>query len=607
VLFLAILVGIFYIAPQIFIWKSVTDAGQSYQAVQLHVNSDVTHFYMPRAREVADGHFPPTDLFFNPNSPSILNPLPPLLMGGFIVLFGGNINAAYLGAIFIFSALLFVVFYFLGRVITGRRIWAYVVGFVGVLTPTALLLPRAFFGLENFLNIIAKNFIPLVKTPLAYLFFSRIDYPLLTEIVYIPALIFLYLFWTTSKRFYALATGVFAGLLFYTYFHHWVYLVIVLGLLFLYTLVFRRTNPARLKGLLIILGIVVLLSLPYWINYINFVGLESVQDYIGRIGYEIGRGFRFASVWAHYLIYTLLAIVVYLLYGRSDKRSVLFWVFLLAAFLVLNIQLVTGFVPYPSHFKRAISPALFMILLSVVYELIRRAGLKFPKMNKIIFVLLVVALVFLPLKKIVNTAVFVSPPKDIVSRYSFPQDIVQSWQWINQNLEKDPRIISSSFLTSVYLSIYTSARPYLPHGGLTIASNYDIEQRYFVTNKLFGINDEDLKDRLNSTLDKDCANFCNKESDDNLRDDYFYLYLNYFRDNSFDWAFTDSDKSIPDRKIEELVENYRKLETDWSKVDAEYVYYGPWERQLSDLDLSQEKDLRRVYENTSVEIYRVIH
>ncbi|MEK7674084.1 MAG: hypothetical protein AAB371_02735 [Patescibacteria group bacterium] len=96
--------------------------------------------YASRAREIYDGHFPPSDLYFDeqlPNISNISNPLPSLIFSGFIWLSSGNITTAYLITLFIFSGMTFLFFYFLGRHIFSSFFWAMFFAYVGALTPIA--------------------------------------------------------------------------------------------------------------------------------------------------------------------------------------------------------------------------------------------------------------------------------------------------------------------------------------------------------------------------------------------------------------------------------------------------------------------------------------
>ena len=76
---LAIAVGFLYVAPQLLIKRSVESSGRTFilsQFTNLHDGGDA---YIQFAREVADGHFPPGDLFFDHSLPNIYPPLPPLI------------------------------------------------------------------------------------------------------------------------------------------------------------------------------------------------------------------------------------------------------------------------------------------------------------------------------------------------------------------------------------------------------------------------------------------------------------------------------------------------------------------------------------------------
>lgn len=136
VLFSALLVGFLYIAPPLIIAGHLRALGQPF-VLNYTVHRDEL-FYMGRAREIYDGHFPPADLFFDEQGSTPLNPLPSLVIAALLAITGGNANAAYLAAIFIFPALIFLLFYWLGTKIFGSFAWAIFFAYVGTLTPIAL-------------------------------------------------------------------------------------------------------------------------------------------------------------------------------------------------------------------------------------------------------------------------------------------------------------------------------------------------------------------------------------------------------------------------------------------------------------------------------------
>ena len=57
---------------------------------------------------------------------------------------------------------------------------------------------------------------------------------------------------------------------------------------------------------------------------------------------------------------------------------------------------------------------------------------------------------------------------------------------------------------------------------------------------------------------------------------------------------------------EKLLEKYNTLaDLHWRELEADYIYYGPWERQLSKLALRNDQDLISIYDNSEVEIYKI--
>ncbi len=136
VLFSALLVGFLYIAPPLIIASHLRALGQPF-VLTYSVHRDEL-FYMGRAREIYDGHFPPSDLFFDEQNPTPLNPIPSLIMATLLALAGGNANVAYLIAIFLFPAIIFLLFYWLGTKLFDSFAWAIFFAYVGVLTPIAL-------------------------------------------------------------------------------------------------------------------------------------------------------------------------------------------------------------------------------------------------------------------------------------------------------------------------------------------------------------------------------------------------------------------------------------------------------------------------------------
>lgn len=93
---------------------------------------------MSRAREVYDGHWPPSDPHFTEQTPTVLNAFPSLIMASVLKLFYGDPNWAYLALIFAVPAMLFLIFFELGQYLFNDFRWAIFFAYVGILTPIAL-------------------------------------------------------------------------------------------------------------------------------------------------------------------------------------------------------------------------------------------------------------------------------------------------------------------------------------------------------------------------------------------------------------------------------------------------------------------------------------
>ena len=615
---LALSVGILYVTPELLIWKKLASEGRPFVLIQLTHHGDEALGTISRFREIYDGHWPPGDLFLDNNAPTPFGPIQimPLLMSGFIWLFGGDINASYLFATFILSGAVFLLFYWLGMVITGKRSFAIFFALLGVMTPIFRALPRAFESPALFFNNIGNYFIPLIRTPLAKLPLGRTEDPLLTYLVLLPAIAALLIFWKKPNWRTGLLAGALTGLMFYVYFHYWVFLVIIAGLIGLYSLARVKKDANFFKSVLVLFSVLAIVTLPYWINYFAFQNSPTAEEITRRIGIEESRSLFFISgepAVSHYVFYALLATLVYFVFFRRGKKNtaILYWIFVAAMFVVWNVQVVTGFVPSPDHWFRPIGAFFTIIIFHVVYELIKNLN------YKIIAAFLVISSALLISKKIVNALVFINPPQQFIDDKSFESrafnpSITESWEWIAKNLPHESKIISPSFLTTFYLYTQTSARPYLLIGFNNAAPNSLLEKRFLETYKLFKVPPEFLRSVLEIDYSKDMRS-PEKYSDSPYTDDHAYLNLaepithlyfgSYYKEGHLS---TTTYRFVSKEKADELIAAYPKISVDWKdiEIEADYVYYGPWERQITQVDLDG-SGLELLFKNQEVEIYKI--
>lgn len=463
---------------------------------------------------------------------------------------------------------------------------------------------------REFLGYFVKQFYPLVNTQLEQLYLARLDYPLVALPLYLLAIGLFWRLWSKPTTGRAIAASIAAGVLFYAYFHFWVYWVVVLGLAFIYSAWKRKLNPELFRAMLVLWLALIVIAVPYFINYFAFQAQPGAQDIANRLGLAIGYVPGLATIGLAYLFYALIAFLAYKTYFKDDRRkAILFWIFLLAMCVTWNIQLIVGYVPAPNNWRRTFSPLLFIMIADLIVEWARRLNIKFPSINArratTITVFVLMALVIS--KKIINDyEIYRQPEPRILQSYAFSKDLTDSWAWINANLGKEPKIFSNSFMTSLYLINYTSARPFLPLGILSLTSTKDLEDRFLMAHKVFGTSEKTLSHILNSDLKLPCANTdpaCPPNTEDNIGKNIWHLYGHYFRNVDFN-GFMIAPETITSEYIDSLLSRYEKTKVDWNSIDAKYFYVGPWEKQFGAADLGQNKNLKLIYENQSVKIYQ---
>lgn len=613
VLAAALAMGLLQLLPSLFLGRAVKNAGQEFLIAQITHHGDTAIHYVPKAREVLDGHFPALDIHVPENRRLLFlwPPGPQLLFAAFLAV-SDDVNRAYMAAGFFFTAIMFAVFFWLGLALLESRLGAALFAAIGVLTPAVTHLPQAFFSPGLFMDIIGKNFIPVVRTPIHQLFLARIEFPLLVLWLYGIVLVLLYRFFRapTVKR--GIAFGLAAGLLNYVYLHAWMYTLILFVLLAV--LIYLRREGASLMPWLAAGVVIAVLVIPFILNYLAFNRLPQAADIVSRIGFEAGWGLRL-SVWRHYAAYAVLGVLAWFFIGRRDQSKRVFCAALLVAMVVgLNLQLLLGWNPQPDHWLKVFGLPLFAVFAVVVAEAIRRLAANFNPARVRILLLLVFWLAgsLLVAKKIVNAASFINPGEAWIAEYSFSRPIAASWQWMNGNLPTGSIVLSHSLITSIYLSGYTGADPYLAFAQNTIAADRTVEDRFLTVHKLFGTSPGRLswllayrKNPLTA-----CDGPCQMHTAMNLSKAPAYLYGQTFNTefNIFDSLAKEqgvSNYAILPSKVGELLRRYQTLNPRWEDFRGAYVYIGPWERELGVTDLAVNPALEAAYGRDGVEIYRV--
>jgi len=612
VLLFAVIVGVFAITPQLLIWKNISESGgkEIYLLKTLDSYNNNTRGFLPKVREVYDNGWPSMELSLDSNRLTIFPLIPIYLAAAFLKFFNGNTNITYLAISFVFTAATFlIVFWISRRMIKSGFLGALLIALTASLSPALLYLPKAFFKLSDLKNIILTSFYPGVKTLLSRPFLSTLENPLIVVPFFLLAVLALYIFWEKPNLSSTIFAGIACGLIFNVYFFNWVYLTIVIGFLFIYSVIKRKENPQRLKYFLILGLILFIFFLPFLSNYLKFSGSEASQYYPPRYAeIEYGRFFRWEMghsragipVYTDYIFYLLLAVAVFYTFRKTDRNKGGFYLCtIVAMFVAWNVQLVTGYVPESFHWTMVISPVIFIILADLAKIHLGRLLIRLH--IKLLLIMLVILLLISSLvtKKVVNAVMFINPPEEFVKKQSFNSDIINSWRWINDYLPKNSKIVSNSFKTSIYFNNYTSAKPYLPFYITTLATTKEMERRFVYANKIFRIPEEIFIGRA-----KQDQEIYKTESEGVMNGIYGNIYRNihYSRPG----APINFQNKPPEEKVNYLLQFYRSSNPTWQNIEADYVYNGPFEKELKGTaNFAKDQTLLLIYKNHSVEIYKI--
>ena len=189
--------------------------------------------------------------------------------------------------------------------------------------------------------------------------FSRTINPQMTYIFLLCSLLFLAKAILSDKKKYLVLSSLFGIALSYSYIYLSLYLYTVLGIIIVMSFIFHERN--LLKRAIIILSSVLLASLPFWWN-----GLQFSHDYLGRItSFEES----YALIWAscpgffhvNYQIIFMLLLCCCFIIGISKKQidrpiGIIGTALILGGIVCLNQHVITGISLQPNHYMNLVMP-----------------------------------------------------------------------------------------------------------------------------------------------------------------------------------------------------------------------------------------------------------
>lgn len=557
-----------------FLMPQFMPEGFVYKPITYESDHDAGGYYGPRA-----------NAFFSRNqldSPSFLPILNPLIIGGLGKLLG-SMERAYIVSDFLFPPLIFLAVYALAREILYRRLPSLILASIFIVSPLAALFIPPFNAatLHNFFT----EWFPAFREP-ALLHFSSFEYPKITFLFYVCALFFIFRAVARGGRKNILLAGLFFGSLFYTYLYDWAYITVSLFIMLVWFALRREWNTA--KSCAGIFGIGALVSIPYWLNFAALRRLPQYQDIIFRIGgLEVGRSFRFSSVWKTYARHIVWIGALAVTSLRRIPRAVIFLIALLAAyFVVVNVQAVLGFSPQPDHwYRETFLPVLLSLGVVGVWTwdrfLSARISRKTVRISCSIFLVLFFAQAFYMQYSLSRND---SVVWGVERRYA------DAYAWLAEHTEADSVVGSISEATNRDILLFSHNSLFLPSGGTTLMSNEEIWQRFYVLALAWEWSPEQL------------SNFVQKNS--------YYFFQDYYRSSAIDSYFkTTHLQLIPEDELAIHMSEFVETQQDSThsiQYRLDYLFVGPREEAILRVPASFAK-LPLAYNADGVRIYRINH
>ena len=225
-----VVVGLLYTLYHLFLIKWYGEIGETHLSVAPLFDGYASTIW-ERLRELLDGHWRLSDVsnFEYLGGPTTLFPLLTPLLYWPLVKIAGLYGVMPLGN-FVFGFIIFLLLYKLSYLLTEKFSLSMVFSgiFVMIRDLPFLLLPSSISGFKD----LVKVFLPWTVNVNSI---NRLNFLAMESIkpgflILGSFLIFLLLFLKTEKRKFAILSGIFYGLLFYTYTFFWIYGTIVMGL-----------------------------------------------------------------------------------------------------------------------------------------------------------------------------------------------------------------------------------------------------------------------------------------------------------------------------------------------------------------------------------------
>ncbi|MEK7622398.1 MAG: hypothetical protein AAB430_00875 [Patescibacteria group bacterium] len=526
--------------------------------------------YATKTQEALSGHMALSDLFIweYKDYPSPLRGeiVPAIMMAGMAKL-GGGIDQGFILADFILPVVSFLILTVFFQAMSGKKYFAAV---------TALMI---MFFYHYF------RFFPYLPSAIRQLWlalndgypshFLRSFHPQISFPFFMVSLLLIWLMLKNSQRKYLwLYLGISLGLLFYTDFFYWTFILGFIGVVFAWS-----KKSQYLKSLIIGL----MIGLPYLINTLKFQNSSLSQSFI--------KNMTFKPEDEMIPIGIMLILLLAARWGLKNKIQAIFWqLYYLAIILVLLVSKLAGVaIDDPvGHWKiRIIYPLTMGFLMLLVNERI--------KLKKSIW--LAIAFGLLVYQARVHWQFF----NRQAQAFQIEPDKVGAFEWINQNINKDSVILTSSLKDNLYLAIFTHANVFIPRSQHSLAPDIEALERFLLLYKAAGIPAERVKTMFSLTEDNQRLKTKGRFNFDDCGG--HYLYFRRFIKNDY------YNCSVSAEQLSQIMKNYEAIEgslAHWkNKYRLDYWLWGPQEQAWAKMKPKDFENWQLVFANSSYQLFKL--
>ena len=576
-----LIIGFIYIAPHIFF---VVNPENKYQGVFISRASDEEN-YLSVIHETYDGNKIANPYLFeyknNPSNAAYYYFIE-YSLGRIGKIFNLTIaNLAYLMK-FIFPIILFFTIYIFLLTVSKDK-GAALLGSVLVLLGNEMVGVRA----GDFISTIFWQ-----GSWTEFLAYSRPVNPSISSIFFFLALYCIYRIYNEPEkvRFWILG-GALIGFTAYLYFYFWFFPLVLLAVIFVYSVVSKNKLLALAVFLCSLISLII--ASPFIFSMLKglmdtsaSVDKEAIQKTFISTHRIILEKIIFAPLLALAVYYFIkLAAKKFMGFAGAQysvsKKYIFIFLLLLAALISSNQQVLSGMEIQQHHFHFFVSIPIFFIAMAVlVVDLLKKY---FPKFKTAaIFIIISIVVIY-------AVGVQASTYKNWQPTYKYYQRYADVFNWLNKNSEKES-VVYANLVMSGMIPMYTKNNVY--NAGLAVS--YLIPQERLLNNYFVGLFLAGI------TKDNARASFYQKEQRDKIG--IFIFEGQYWRDRCGSYG------CFPDAILDGIIEKYllflqSPIEQNFKQYRMDYLL---WDKNREpEWRVADLKFLEPVYEYQNIVVYKI--